>query len=142
MHSQQCVNQWNTTSDSCVTVIAASTTSGNSKLTSEADTTPGPMATHTVVAGCGDGTIHLYDSRKVRNSTQSSSIFFMCFMSNPPMLLCQGGQVIHSLKGHGNWIINAHFTGKLGGHEMISASADGDIWYVARKQKSEFYLFI
>ncbi len=60
----------------------------------------------------------------------------MCFMTNPPMLLCQGGQVIRSLKGHGSWIVNAHFTGKLGGHEMISASAAGDIMYVVRKKIS------
>ncbi len=64
LHSEQCVTQWKTTSDTCVTSIAASTI-GGSKLASETDTAPGPMATHTVVAGCGDGTIHLYDSRKV-----------------------------------------------------------------------------
>ncbi len=65
LHSEQCVAEWRTTSDSCVTVIAAPTVGVSSKLTSEVDAPLGPMCNHTVVAGCGDGTIHLYDSRKV-----------------------------------------------------------------------------
>ncbi len=56
------------------------------------------------------------------------------------LLLCQGGQVIRSLKEHDSWVVNAHFTGKMGGHEMISASAKGDIRY--GKMKSKLYLFM
>ncbi len=39
----------------------------------------------------------------------------------------QNGQVIRSLKGDSSWIVNVHFTGNIGGNEMLSASAAGDI---------------
>ncbi len=70
--------------------------------------------------------------------------FFFFFLLNgynhPMLLLCQGGQVIRSLKEHDSWVVNVHFTGKMGGHEMISASAKGDIRY--GKMKSKLYLFM
>jgi WD40 repeat protein len=111
LHREQCCLEWPAYTESCVTVVASpdGSTSGVSQSAKSAGA-PCPSPS-TIVAGCGDGSIHLFDIR-------------------------EGGRPVRVLREHSSWIVNVHFTRSMGGNEMLSASAAGDMrfWDIRMSQ--------
>ena len=43
------------------------------------------------------------------------------------LLFAYSGRPVRTFQEHGSWIVNVHFTGGMGGHEMLSGCAAGDV---------------